>query len=188
MKLAHAYQAQGGTVAAWRRDMTPAAKFAVCKRALAFTGETMEACGGNGYVAPSILGRLYREASVNAIWEGSGNVMCLDVLRALSRSPETLETLLAQLRAHACDDPPLVAELSALHAMAGLPADALQTLARQFTIRLVTVAQGCLLNAQTSQTVADAFMRRDTGCTGATWLARAPSIALVSAILARALP
>ena len=69
--------------AAYARLMTPTAKYWICKRAPAFVFEAMECLGGNGYVEDSILPRLYREAPVNAIWEGSGNVMCLDVMRAM---------------------------------------------------------------------------------------------------------
>jgi len=69
--------------AARARLLTPAVKYWVCKRAPGLICEAMECLGGNGYVEESMLPRLYREAPVNAIWEGSGNVMCLDVLRAL---------------------------------------------------------------------------------------------------------
>jgi putative acyl-CoA dehydrogenase len=71
--------------AARARLLTPAVKYWVCKTAPAFIYEAMECLGGNGYVEDTIMPRLYREAPVNAIWEGSGNVMCLDVLRALAR-------------------------------------------------------------------------------------------------------
>lgn len=80
--------------AAYRRIMNPVAKYWACKRAPGFTYEAMECLGGNGYVEEGIAGRLYREAPVNAIWEGSGNVMCLDVLRALSRDAEGLSLVL----------------------------------------------------------------------------------------------
>ncbi len=68
--------------------MTPAAKYWICKLAPGFAYEAMECLGGNGYVEENPLPRLYREAPVNAIWEGSGNVMCLDVLRALKREED----------------------------------------------------------------------------------------------------
>jgi putative acyl-CoA dehydrogenase len=86
-RLAYAldHAAADPSEAAYARVMTPAAKYWVCKRAPGFVFEAMECLGGNGYVEDSILPRLYREAPVNAIWEGSGNVMCLDVLRALKR-------------------------------------------------------------------------------------------------------
>jgi putative acyl-CoA dehydrogenase len=71
--------------AAYARLLTPAAKYWICKLAPGLVFEAMECLGGNGYVEESLLPRLYREAPVNAIWEGSGNVMCLDVLRALKR-------------------------------------------------------------------------------------------------------
>jgi putative acyl-CoA dehydrogenase len=74
--------------AAYMRLLTPAIKYWVCKSAPGFLYEAMECLGGNGYVEEGILARHYRESPVNAIWEGSGNVMCLDVLRALSREPE----------------------------------------------------------------------------------------------------
>jgi putative acyl-CoA dehydrogenase len=75
--------------AAYARLITPAAKYWICKTAPSFIYEAMECLGGNGYVEESVLPRLYREAPVNAIWEGSGNVMCLDVLRALKRDEDS---------------------------------------------------------------------------------------------------
>ncbi|XLM20528.1 DNA alkylation response protein, partial [Chromobacterium piscinae] len=66
--------------AAWKRIVLPAAKFWVCKRAVEAVGEAMEVFGGNGYVDAGPMARLYREAPVNSIWEGSGNVMCLDMM------------------------------------------------------------------------------------------------------------
>ncbi len=80
---AHERAGDDAREAAYARLLTPATKYAVCKAAPAFVYEAMECLGGNGYVEESILPRLYREAPVNPIWEGSGNVMCLDVLRAL---------------------------------------------------------------------------------------------------------
>jgi putative acyl-CoA dehydrogenase len=89
-RLAHAFDAAPNDPleAAYARLMTPAVKFLVCKLAPHFIAETMECLGGNGYVEEGPLARLYREAPVNAIWEGSGNVMALDVLRAASRMPD----------------------------------------------------------------------------------------------------
>ncbi|MBA4211380.1 MAG: DNA alkylation response protein, partial [Parvibaculum sp.] len=83
--------------AAFRRIMTPVAKYWVCKRAPNLAYEAMECLGGNGYVEEGIAGRIYREMPVNAIWEGSGNVMCLDVLRALMREPQALDVVFAEL-------------------------------------------------------------------------------------------
>jgi len=83
--------------AAYMRLLTPAIKYWVCKSAPGFLYEAMECLGGNGYVEEGILARHYRESPVNAIWEGSGNVMCLDVLRALSREPDAAVAVLQQL-------------------------------------------------------------------------------------------
>src|SRR5689334_24174341 len=84
------------------RLLTPATKYWVCKSAPGFLYEAMECLGGNGYVEEGILARHYREAPVNAIWEGSGNVMCLDVLRALARETDaalaSLQNLAAETR------------------------------------------------------------------------------------------
>jgi putative acyl-CoA dehydrogenase len=81
------------------RIVTPATKFWVCKRAVACCSEAMEALGGNGYVEENPLPRLYREAPVNSIWEGSGNVVCLDVARAMRREPDAVDALLGELSA-----------------------------------------------------------------------------------------
>jgi putative acyl-CoA dehydrogenase len=79
------------------RIATAIAKYWICKRAPAAVGEALECLGGSGYVEESMMPRLYREAPVNSIWEGSGNVICLDVLRALSREPDSVTALVAEL-------------------------------------------------------------------------------------------
>jgi putative acyl-CoA dehydrogenase len=97
MRLCRSFDLAAGDPgeAARARLLTPAIKFWVCKRAPAFVYEAMECLGGNGYVEDSLLPRLYREAPVNAIWEGSGNVMALDVLRAAT--PEVVQSVLDAL-------------------------------------------------------------------------------------------
>jgi putative acyl-CoA dehydrogenase len=87
--------------AARARLLTPAVKYWVCKSAPAFVYEAMECLGGNGYVEDSLLPRLYREAPVNAIWEGSGNVMALDVLRVSAREADAAQAVLAELEREA---------------------------------------------------------------------------------------
>ena len=79
------------------RLLLPAAKHWICKRTPAVIGEALECLGGNGFIEESVLPRLYRDAPLNSIWEGSGNVTALDLLRALSRTPESLEVLRAEL-------------------------------------------------------------------------------------------
>jgi putative acyl-CoA dehydrogenase len=98
LRLCHAFDRMhdDANEAAYMRVLTPVIKYWVCKSSPAFLYEAMECLGGNGYVEEGILARHYREAPVNAIWEGSGNVMCLDVLRALAREAEAA---LAVLRA-----------------------------------------------------------------------------------------
>lgn len=91
--------------AAYMRLLTPAIKYWTCKSAPGFLYEAMECLGGNGYVEDGILARHYRESPVNAIWEGSGNVMCLDVLRALSREPDAATAVLQSLAAETKDLP-----------------------------------------------------------------------------------
>ncbi len=107
MRLCHAFDRtpRDASEAAYMRLLTPAIKYWVCKSAPPFLFEAMECLGGNGYVEEGILARHYRESPVNAIWEGSGNVMCLDVLRALSREPDAAAHILRHLGA-ACGDLP----------------------------------------------------------------------------------
>jgi len=99
MRLCHAFDRMGDDAneAAHMRLLTPAIKYWVCKCAPPFLFEAMECLGGNGYVEEGILARHYRESPVNAIWEGSGNVMCLDVLRALSREADAALAVLRGL-------------------------------------------------------------------------------------------
>ena len=80
----------------WARLFTPAAKFAICKAGIPFVAEAMEVLGGIGYCEESELPRLYREMPVNSIWEGSGNIMCLDVLRVLVKQPDAMSLLVAE--------------------------------------------------------------------------------------------
>src|SRR5436853_5392493 len=81
-----------------KRLGTAISKYWVTKRGPAHVAEALECLGGNGYVEESILPRLYREAPLNSIWEGSGNVICLDVLRALQKEPQARDALVAELR------------------------------------------------------------------------------------------
>jgi putative acyl-CoA dehydrogenase len=94
MRLARAFDAQENEAETLlRRLLTPVSKYWVCKRAPTVIAETMEVLGGNGYIEEGPIARRFREAPLNSIWEGSGNIMCLDVLRALAREPRTREVL-----------------------------------------------------------------------------------------------
>jgi len=148
---------------AWRRIVTPAAKFWVCKRALEFTGEAMEVWGGNGYVETGPMARFYREAPVNSIWEGSGNVMCLDVLRAVEREPEAALALFDSWRAVAGEHPAVSIALEALLAMLRGDAAGREELARRIAQQLVLVAQGVLLAQHAPGEIAAAFIETRLG-------------------------
>src|ERR1700722_11569270 len=97
LRLARAFDSDAGDEVALRRALTSAAKFWVCKRGCELASEAMEALGGNGYTEEMPLARMVREMPVNSIWEGSGNIMCLDVLRAFGRSNAAREVVLEEL-------------------------------------------------------------------------------------------
>ncbi|MET1163176.1 MAG: acyl-CoA dehydrogenase family protein, partial [Pseudoxanthomonas sp.] len=103
--------------AAFARIATAIGKYWLCKRAPPFVNEAQECLGGAGYVEESILPRLYRQAPLNSIWEGSGNIQCLDVLRALSREPETGEALLGELQSANGRDPAFDAAVAELRGL-----------------------------------------------------------------------
>jgi putative acyl-CoA dehydrogenase len=163
MRLAQAFEAaDDASQRAWKRIVTPAAKFWVCKRAVELTGEAMEVFGGNGYIDDAPMARLYREAPVNSIWEGSGNVMCLDVLRAIGREPEAVGALFDELSAAAGTDPAINAEIQALRTACAAP-QTLEAGARLLAQRLVLTAQASLLRQFAPGTVADAFVSTRLG-------------------------
>ncbi len=134
--------------------ITPAAKFWICKRAPSLAVEAMEVLGGNGYVEEFILARIYRELPVNSIWEGSGNVMCLDVLRAFARLPDAFDVVMNELGGPAGDEPRLGSFVARLRGAAG-KSDESQ--ARAFARDVVLALQAALLIRHAPATVADAF-------------------------------
>ena len=160
MALAHAVTQQNDPVQkAFLRIVAPAAKFWVCKRSIAAIAECMEVWGGNGYIEDAPLARLLREAPVNSIWEGSGNVMCLDVLRALSRDPEGAALLLEYLADDCRADPVLSQAMAQLKQWLSASADVLQSRAREITQRLVLLVQATLLYRHAPAWLAEAFVR-----------------------------
>jgi putative acyl-CoA dehydrogenase len=168
MRLARAFEdtTNAPEERAWRRLVTPAAKYWVCKRTLEFTGEAMEVWGGNGYVEEGPMARFYREAPVNSIWEGSGNVMCLDVLRAMEREPDAAQALLAAWRAEAQAHPALNAALDGLMKALTSAPEAREASARRIAQQIVLIAQAVLLVQHAPSFVADAFIatRLGAGC------------------------
>ncbi len=142
---------------AWRRLMTPVTKYWICKIAPAFVYEAMECLGGNGYVEEGRLARIYREVPVNAIWEGSGNVMGLDVLRVLMKEPEAAETILEGLTKAISSDKRLSAQLAAVRDLLHRPRD-LEVNLRALVEGLATVAAAALLRVNAPAAIADAFL------------------------------
>jgi putative acyl-CoA dehydrogenase len=140
------------------RVALPAAKYWVCKRAPAHAAEALECLGGNGYVEESGMPRLYREAPLNSIWEGSGNVTALDVLRALTRTPDCAAALLAELDLAAGGDRGLDAAVAQLRQLlAGLETATGQAQARRLAGLIAVTMQAALLVRHDSGPVADAF-------------------------------
>jgi len=146
--------------AAFARIATAVGKYWVCKRAAVFVNEAQECLGGAGYVEESMLPRLYRQAPLNSIWEGSGNIQCLDVLRALAREPQALPVLDAELDAVAGRDADYDRALQSLRGLlAAAPAEAQ---ARAVTERLALLLQASVL-LRAGSPVAEAFVRSRLG-------------------------
>lgn len=147
------------TAKAWKRIITPAAKFWICKRAIEMSAEAMEVFGGNGYVEESILSRIFKEAPVNSIWEGSGNVMCLDVLRAFSKEKELLERLLADLLQKAVGNTILTEEIQNWTRFVKENSQDLESKARYVTERLMLLAQAVIMHQNAPAFMTTAFIQ-----------------------------
>jgi putative acyl-CoA dehydrogenase len=158
LRLARSYdEAAAGdpTAAAFRRLATAVLKYWIPKRTAPHAAEALECLGGNGYVEEWGLARLYREAPLNSIWEGSGNVQCLDVLRAVTRSPETLDAVCAELRLAAGADRRYDAWVERLER--DLAGDLHEAGARRLAERLALALTAGLLVRHAPPAVADAF-------------------------------
>jgi putative acyl-CoA dehydrogenase len=185
-RLARAYDESDQAAQVFRRVMTPAAKFWICKRALAVTGEAMEVLGGAGYIEESIMPRLYREAPVNSIWEGSGNVMCLDVLRALDRTPGAAEVLAAEFDVG--EEPRVQPFLDRLAERLAAPDRRDEAQARALVRDLVLALQATLLVRHAPPEVADAFCASRLEQGGGAAFGTLPRGVDAQAIVARAAP
>jgi putative acyl-CoA dehydrogenase len=162
-----------------------AAKFWVCKRTPAVVGEAMEVLGGNGYVEESGLPRLYRQAPLNSIWEGSGNVIALDVLRAMGRSSDTLAAVSAEIELARGADGRFDDAVKRLHAELGDP-DQLPFRARRIAGLLALCLQGSLLLRYSPAPVADAFCATRLGGDWGAVLGTLPAGTGVATIVERA--
>jgi putative acyl-CoA dehydrogenase len=158
MRLARAFDRaeEDDSEAAFRRLCTPAVKYWICKRAPNAVVEAMEVHGGNGYVDEGPLGMLYKEIPLNSIWEGSGNVMCLDVLRALQKSPDGLEAYFAELIPARGNDKRLDAAINDLKSEFADPTE-IEHRARRVVEKMMATLQGALLVRHSTSAVADAF-------------------------------
>src|SRR5580692_4245209 len=144
MRLARAFDSDAESEIALRRALTSAAKFWVCKRGCELAAEAMEVLGGNGYTEEMPLARMAREMPVNSIWEGSGNIMCLDVLRAFAKSPATRDVVLHELGQARGRHRHFDAAFERFAAVAGAPT-LTEGHARRFTQMFVTLMQGAVL-------------------------------------------
>jgi putative acyl-CoA dehydrogenase len=187
MRLSRAYDAQvEERERLLARVLTPAAKFWICKRGAHFAEEAMEAIGGSGYVEENALSRIYREMPVNSIWEGSGNIMCLDVLRALRKAPEVSDAVMEELAAARGGHPAYDRFCGALQAR--LAEAASEAAARRLTQDLALAIQASLLARHAPAFVFEAFCAsRLAGEAGGAFGMLAPD-APFDALIARAMP
>jgi putative acyl-CoA dehydrogenase len=171
--------------AALRRLGTPVGKYWTCKRAPTHAAEALECLGGAGYVEESGMPRLFRQSPVNGIWEGSGNVQCLDVLRAMARSPDSVEAFRAEIAAAKGSDRRLDDAAARLD---GEIAEASEAGARRLVERMALVLQGALLIRYGNAAVADAFCTSRLAGDQGLAFGTLPASADIDAILSRALP
>ncbi|MDI5971720.1 acyl-CoA dehydrogenase family protein [Streptomyces sp. SL13] len=172
---------------ALRRIAVPVAKYWVTKRCPAVAYEALECLGGNGYVEESGMPRLFRESPVNAIWEGSGNVQALDVLRALGREPRALEAFLTEVgRARGADHRLDGAVKDLLHELADL--EGVEGRARRLVERMALVLQGSLLVRYAPSAVADAFCASRLGGDWGSAFGTLPHTLDLAAVVDRARP
>ena len=169
------------------RIATPVAKYWICKRAIGVANEAQECLGGAGYVEEFILPRIYREAPVNAIWEGSGNIQCLDVLRAMQKSPEAAEVFFEQVGRHAADLPGLADTLAASKKLLGQP-EHLAPAARSLVEAMALSLQASLLADSGQTAAAEAFAASRLGGRGGLMYGTLPETVDTGSIIARARP
>ena len=188
MRIARAIDdsSRDAQAAALKRIGTAIGKYFVCKRAPAVSAEALECLGGNGYVEESIMPRLYREAPLNSIWEGSGNINALDVLRILRKQPESFEALRAEI-APALGDARVAAAVQEIERELSDDAE-LEPRARAIAERLALVWQAALLVVNAPNAVADAFVASRLGGGGARTIGTLPATVDFRTIVERAAP
>lgn len=189
LRIARAYDAAANdeAAAAFARVAVAIGKYWVNRNAPHAVYEAMECLGGNGYVEESMLPRLYREAPLNSIWEGSGNVICLDVVRALTGSPETASALLAELEDAAAADARIARTLARVKDLLARP-DRIETQARRLVEDLALALQAGLMLRHAPAGAAQAFLASRLADGGGFAYGTLPPDADCSAILRRAWP
>jgi putative acyl-CoA dehydrogenase len=189
LRLARAFdQAQTNPQeAAFRRLATAVGKYWVCKRGPMVAAEALECLGGNGYVEESIMPRLFREAPLNSIWEGSGNVNALDVLRAMQREPESLEAFFSEL-SHCTGSNQAFDETQHSLQRALRDQEHAEARARWLVERMAIMLQASLLLRHAPSAVADAFCAARLGTDAGLALGTLPSGADLVSIIIRATP
>jgi putative acyl-CoA dehydrogenase len=158
LRLAHALD-RSETAPAERllsRICTPLAKYWACKRAPPFVAEALECHGGNGFIEDHLIARLYREAPLNGIWEGTGNVICLDVLRSMQRDPGTITVFLDELRKGRGGDQRLDASIRKVQQRLSSPHE-FEAGARRLVETMALLFQASLMVRHSSPAMADAF-------------------------------
>ena len=173
------------------RLLTPVAKFWLCKRLPAVAVEAMECAGGNGYVEENPLARLYREAPVHGVWEGSGNVVALDTLRALAgksaKEPEVLDAFFAEIGPAAASEPRLARHVERLRSEISRSGESLEGAGRRIAEGCALALQAALMVRHAAPAAADAFCAaRLEGEAGKTFgtLARADTRAILARVTA----
>jgi putative acyl-CoA dehydrogenase len=194
VRVASAFDARSASEqeSSFARIATAIAKYWLCKRAPMQVGEALECFGGNGYVEESIMPRLYREAPLYSIWEGSGNVICLDVLRTLAKEPASVDALMHEIQLGSHADKRLANRVSdfelRLRRHAGAAAeggDDVQREARRLTETAAILLQASLLVRHSPTAIADAFITSRSGRDGGFTFGTLPEGCDIPAILVR---
>ena len=185
LALRVARSVEGGPLA---RIVTAVGKYWVCKRCPPFVNEAQECLGGAGYVEDSVLPRLYRQAPLNSIWEGSGNIQCLDVLRALRKEPASAEAFFAELESVRGGNSVLDGEIESLQSTLRGDAEDLESRSRHVVERMGMALQAACLVRSGNVAIADAFCDSRLGRAHGFAFGTLPPDAPIDVLIERALP
>ena len=174
--------------AALARIITAIGKYWVCKRCAPFVNEAQECLGGNGYVEESIVARLYRQAPLNSIWEGSGNIQCLDVLRALAKEPRSADAFFAELESVRGGNELLDEEIGALKSMILGRQQDMEARSRLLVERMALALEASCLVRGGNVAIADAFCESRLGGAHGMAFGTLSGDAPFDALIERALP